>query len=64
MELLSIRQVAQRLSIGRTSLWQIAKEPDFPRPVRVTAGRKAFLASEIDAWIAERVAERDGRDAA
>lgn len=60
MELLSIRQVATRLSIGRTALWQLAKRPDFPRPVQVTTGRKAFVAAEIDRWISARIAERDG----
>ena len=64
MELLSIKQVCQRLSIGRTNLWQLAKRPDFPKPVSVTPGRKAFVASEIDKWISDRIAERDGRDAA
>ena len=59
MELLSIKQVAGRLSIGRTALWQLAKQPDFPKLVKVTAGRKAFVKSEIDAWISKRLAERD-----
>ncbi|MEI4480959.1 MULTISPECIES: helix-turn-helix transcriptional regulator [unclassified Phyllobacterium] len=59
MELLSIKDVAKRLSIGRTALWLLTKESDFPKPVQVTVGRKAFVANEIDQWIASRVAQRD-----
>ena len=59
MELLSIKQVSQRLSIGRTALWQLTKQPDFPKPVLVTERRKAFIASEIDTWIAGRAAKRE-----
>lgn len=60
MQLLSIKQVTARLSIGRTALWHLTKQSGFPRPVNVTPGRKAFVASEIDTWISARVAERDG----
>lgn len=59
MELLSTKQVAQRLSIGRTSLWQLTKQDDFPKTIQVTVGRKAYVAAEIDAWIKTRMAERD-----
>lgn len=59
MEFLSIRNVCQRLTIGRTKLWLLMKEPGFPQPVRVTAGRKAFVKSEIEAWMQQRVEERD-----
>lgn len=59
MELLSIKQTMQRLSIGRTKLWALAKESGFPKPVQVSVGRKAFVASEIDAWIREKMAARD-----
>ncbi|MYZ47335.1 helix-turn-helix transcriptional regulator [Propylenella binzhouense] len=60
MELLSIRRVMDRLNVGRTSLWKLSKDdPTFPKPVQVTPGRKAFVANEINAWIAARIAERD-----
>lgn len=59
MELLSIKETARRLSIGRTALWQLAKQNDFPKKVQVTQGRKAFVAHEIDNWISDQVAIRD-----
>lgn len=59
MHLLTISEVASRLSICRASLWKLTKEPDFPKPVLITKQRKAFVAAEIDAWISQRVADRD-----
>jgi len=59
MELISIRQACQRLSISRTTLWSMTRQGDFPKLVQVTPGRKAFIKSEIEGWIARRVAERD-----
>ncbi|WP_424992417.1 helix-turn-helix transcriptional regulator [Oceaniradius stylonematis] len=64
MELLTINETAARLAIGRTKLWELAtRDPDFPKPVSVTGRRKAFVKSEIDGWIAARIAERDGEAA-
>lgn len=59
-EFVSIKEVQRRLCIGRTRLWQLCKEPDFPKLVRLTERRKAFVKSEVDAWIQARIAERDG----
>ena len=57
--LLSIAETCQVLALSRTSLWQLAKRDDFPKPVQHYGNRKAFLAREVDAWIAARVADRD-----
>jgi predicted DNA-binding transcriptional regulator AlpA len=64
MELISIRQAAQRLSISRTALWSLTKQPDFPKMVQVTPGRKAFVAAELDKWISSRIADRNARRSA
>lgn len=62
--LLSIREVCALTSISRTTLWHKVREGQFPKPISLGGGiRKAFLAEEVDDWIAERVAERDGRAA-
>ena len=59
-KLLTIREVCELLSISRTSLWIKVKSGQFPKPIKLGDGtRKAFLASEINDWIAERVADRD-----
>ena len=59
-QLLSIKDTCSRTTLSRTTLWQKVKRGEFPKPIALGEGiRKAFLASEVEAWIAERMAERD-----
>jgi prophage regulatory protein len=44
---------------GKTQIWRLVCEGKFPRPVKV-GSRNAWVESEIDAYIAERIAARDG----
>ena len=57
--LISIRQACAITSLSRTTLWKKVKDGAFPKPVDLDCNRKAFLASEIEVWIEERLAERD-----
>jgi predicted DNA-binding transcriptional regulator AlpA len=51
-------------------IMRMSTEGKFPKPVRVTEGsenrkgRIAFVKSEVRAWIAARIAERDAKTAA
>jgi prophage regulatory protein len=45
---------------SKTQRWRLIKVGAFPKPIKCGA-RNCWLESEIDSWIAERVAERDGR---
>ena len=38
---------------------RLEKQGKFPRRVQVGANRVAWLSSEVEAWVAARVAERD-----
>jgi prophage regulatory protein len=61
--LLPIQEVSVRTSLSRSEIYRRIGLGEFPKPVRLSGspasrgGRVAFLASEIDAWIAARVAE-------
>ena len=59
-KLITIRQACEITSLSRTTLWSKARRGEFPKPVSLGGGRKAFLASEVDDWIEARLAERDG----
>lgn len=48
MKLITIKEAQDRLSVGRTTLWALCKRADFPILVELTAGRKAFVESEIN----------------
>lgn len=58
-QLLSIRETSETTTLSRVTIWRKIKAGDFPVPIAIGKGRKAFLASEISDWINERAAARD-----
>lgn len=44
---------------SRVHLWRMIKAKQFPAPVPLSPGRKAWLDDEIDDWIRSRAAARD-----
>jgi prophage regulatory protein len=59
MQLINKVEAARRASLSVSTLKRLEAEGDFPRKVPISANRVGYLVSEIDTWIAERVAERD-----
>jgi prophage regulatory protein len=47
-----------RTGLGRSSLYAAIKRGDFPVPVKIGARAVGFIAQEVDAWIAAKVAKR------
>lgn len=45
----------------REHIWRMEQIGKFPRRVQLSAARIAWLKSEIDAWKAARIAERDAQ---
>ena len=53
--LLSEKEIlAEYVPWGRTTLWRKVRSSDFPAPRSLSSNRKAWLASEIEAWIKSR----------
>ena len=58
---LSLNQVAEKLSVSRTMVNQYRERKDFPVPIQFDGGKKlAFVADEIEDWMAAREASRLG----
>jgi prophage regulatory protein len=51
--------VLSRIPFSKATLWREIAADRFPKPVHIGLRRIAFFQDEIDAWIAQRVAERD-----
>ncbi|RVL05658.1 helix-turn-helix transcriptional regulator [Sinorhizobium meliloti] len=47
------------ITFSRMHIYRLMKAGKFPKSVPVGSSSIAWLESEIDAWIMERVAERD-----
>ena len=65
MEILDAKGLRQRgIPYSDTQLWRLVKAGRFPRPIKIGGGRNAWLTTEVDQYIADRIAERDGTEAA
>ena len=58
MKLWSADELEKRLGIGRTSIWRLEREGDFPARIQLTPGRVAWREDELLDWIESR--ERPG----
>jgi prophage regulatory protein len=52
MRTIRIQEVCNKLSVSRTSLWRLSRQPGFPKPINLGGSRMVvFLEAEIDAWL-------------
>jgi prophage regulatory protein len=48
-------QVAKRLTISRATVWRYARlDPDFPKPLKLSAGCARWRSDEVEAWLDRR----------
>ncbi|HEX3430487.1 MAG TPA: AlpA family transcriptional regulator [Rhizomicrobium sp.] len=56
---IKITDVAQQVGLSRTEIYRRIEAGTFPRQVPLGAQRVAFLESEVEAWMAQRLRARD-----
>ncbi len=56
--LLSRRVLLKQVPFSSATLWRTIAAGDFPKPIRIGKRRVAWLQTEIDDWLAERMEER------
>ena len=61
--LLRRKDVEQRTGLSRSSIYALAKEGAFPRPVSLSTRSVAWVTEEVDAWIEERIKARQAVEA-
>lgn len=59
MDWMTTKEVAERLRIGRTTVYHWMKHHDLPRPLKM-GGKRRWRRDEIEAWIESREAARHG----
>lgn len=55
--LLSIKDVCARVSLARSTVYRLADEGKFPRPIEITPGRVAWIEAEVADWVRARIKE-------
>ena len=57
--LIRFREVKRLTGLSGATLYRKMSARDFPRPVQLGAAARAWLLSEVQDWIARRIALRD-----
>lgn len=60
MRFLRLNEVQERVGLGRTSIYKMMSEGKFPKPVNTLGRNVAWLDSEIDEWMMDRIDEKRG----
>jgi prophage regulatory protein len=55
---------AKGITYSKTQLWRLEKRGQFPRRVPIGPGRHGWVESEIDQFIADRIAARNAGNGA
>lgn len=58
--LVSLNEAAKLTSLSRTAIFKLRAQGKFPKAVPLGEKRVAFVRDELAAWVAQRIAERDG----
>ena len=58
-KLMRLREVRRRTGKSRSGIYRGIADGTFPAPVKLGERASAWVESEIEAWIADRIAERD-----
>jgi len=55
-------EVIDRCGIKRSTLWEAVKRGTFPAPVRIGPNATAWISTEVESWMRDRI--RESREAA
>jgi prophage regulatory protein len=52
--LIGFPELQHRIGLSRSTVWRLEKTDQFPKSIRISSGRRAWLESSIDDWIASK----------
>ncbi|MEG3759287.1 AlpA family transcriptional regulator [Pseudoalteromonas carrageenovora] len=55
MRLIKLKEVIEKTSLGRSTIYEFMSRGTFPKQVSLGAKSVAWLESEVDDWIMERI---------
>ena len=58
MRLIKLKEVIEKTSLGRSTIYEFMTKGTFPKQVSLGAKSVAWLESEVDDWIMEKVEGR------
>jgi len=57
-------EVKRVTGLSSSTRWREIREKRFPQPIPISRGRRGWLQSEIEVWLAQRIAARNTREVA
>ena len=61
--LLRMPDLKAKIPLQKTHIYEEIRKGTFPKPVKLGPRAVAWVESEVDAWIVERITQRDEREA-
>lgn len=61
--ILRLREVEARCGLRRSSIYALGSAGVFPTPIKLSERASGWLESEIEQWLAERIAASRGKEA-
>lgn len=55
MRILKLKEVIARTSLGKTTIYMLIKNKQFPKQIQLGPRSVGWLESEIDGWILEKI---------
>ncbi|WP_165729123.1 AlpA family transcriptional regulator [Pseudoalteromonas sp. 31A1] len=59
MRLIKLKEVIEKTSLGRSTIYEFMAKDTFPKQISLGAKSVAWLESEVDDWIMEKLGNRD-----
>ena len=59
MRLIKLKEVIEKTSLGRSTIYEFMTDGRFPKQESLGAKSVAWLESEVDDWIMDRLGERE-----
>ena len=60
-KLLTAKQVSERVSLSLSQIRRLIRKNQFPKPIKISAGRNGWLERDVEAWLQNLIEEnKDG----
>lgn len=56
---IKLPEVKSKTGTSKSNIYALAQKGEFPKPVKLSERSSAWIESEVDQWIEDRIAQRD-----
>ena len=61
--ILRLPDLKEKIRLGRSAIYDMISRGEFPQQIKLSAKSSGWIESEVEIWILQRVALRDGKTA-